>query len=130
MISAAGHVSNSEHASLRPPHTSFRFKDERPCVIAALREAVSSYDGAVRWVMLSHDRAPLAGTNWVIMPALVAAEADSAESKGLTVGQLFELHFPEFAPACFQDLPGLVDHIRRHVDLAKIAARTRADRES
>jgi hypothetical protein len=129
-IDAAGRVSPAEHASLRPPHTTFRFKDEHPSVIAALLEAVSSYDGAVKWVMFSHDRAPLPGTNWVIMPSRAAAEVDLAHSKGMTVGQLFESDFPEFGPACFQDLPGLVDHIRRHVDLTKFAARVRDDRES
>jgi hypothetical protein len=129
-IDDAGRVSTAEHASLRPSHTSFRFKDEHPSVIAALMEAVSSYEGAVKWVMFSHDRAPLPGTNWVIMPSRAAAGVDLARSKGMTVGQFFESHFPEFGPACFEDLPSLVDHIRTRVDLTNIAARVRDDRES
>lgn len=101
-----------EDRSAQPPYTSFRFQNEDPAVTEKLREAVASYRGEVRWVMTGHDRSPLPGTNWTVAPQQVEALQEEASSLGLSARALVEQRMPEFGPKAFEDLLGLVRHVK------------------
>lgn len=102
-----------EDRSTHPPYASFRFKTESAELIQRLQAAVSSYRGAIAWVMSGHDRAPLPGTNWVIQPKFAADAFEKASELRLPQWRYMQEGFPEFGPVCYEDLLPFVEHVRR-----------------
>jgi hypothetical protein len=104
-----------EDRSTHPPYASFRFKVESLDLIQRLQAAVSSYRGPISWVMSSHSRAPLPSTNWIIQPKLAADSEEKASEFGLPLWRYMKENFPTYGPACYQDLPVFVEHVRRSI---------------
>lgn len=78
-----------------------------------LRQAVDSYSGKTPWTMSGRKRDGLFGINWLIRPRRVIDVESAASSLDLTPDQYFAQHEPEFGPIAYDDLEGLVRHVRQ-----------------
>jgi len=102
-----------EDRSTHPPYSSFRLKHEDTQLLEALSRAVITYSGAIEWVLVSHSRSPLPGTNWCICPKEVELKRPLAVQQGITVSQYFITNSPSFGPKAYEDMLPLAEHMSR-----------------
>lgn len=101
----------NEDRSAEPPYTSFRLRGDRPGFLEALSDAVSSYRGAIDWVLISHERTPLPGVNWTLCPKLTVDLDAEVKASGLPVQQYFRERVPGFGAQAYADMLPLVDFL-------------------
>lgn len=80
--------------------------------MARLRLAIEGYRGKVNWSLREHNRAPLAGSNWIVEPSRLADVADKANQEGLSPKEYFAQHEPDAGIVAYEDLVGLTEHVR------------------
>lgn len=103
----------SEDRSSRPPATSFRFSNENDEIITLLEKAVNSYNGMLKWVLISQKKEFGKGFNRSILPEYVNEKRNFAWSKfQLAVDKYMEKYEPDFGPIAYEDLVGLAMHVR------------------
>lgn len=106
----------SPDQSTSPPFILFRLKNHSHAFIRIIREAVDSFNGNLVWALTAHDRAPLPGTNWTILPKIaIDVEAEAAKA-GLSRREYVKQHMPEIGPMAYDDLPSLHDHLRDKIE--------------
>ncbi|MEO7886126.1 MAG: hypothetical protein ABI893_07820 [Polaromonas sp.] len=95
-----------------PPFISFPFEKEDAALIAALKEAVESFNGKVAWLLGEHKRTPLPGTNWIICPKRFWEILPTALDAGMSAGEYMAKHEPGFGPVAYEDLMALTTYLR------------------
>jgi hypothetical protein len=100
-------------ASGEPPSVSFRFEKEDPELIASIKSSLEGYSGNVDWVLVSHDRAPLPGTNWLICPRRCWEVKHAALNAGMPVGEYMAKHDPSFGPMAYADMEMLTLYLSK-----------------
>lgn len=102
----------TEDRSTRPPATSFRFAEENNDIIALLENAVKSYDGRLKWVLISRKKEYGNGINRCVLTEHVNKIKDYAWSEfKLTPEQYIEKYEPDFGKLAYEDLVGLAEHV-------------------
>lgn len=100
-------------ASGEPPFISFRFEKEDPELIAKIKSSLDSYSGNVEWVLASHDRTPLPGTNWLICPKRCWEITPTALDAGMSVDEYMAKHDPSFGPMAYADMEELTLYLSK-----------------
>lgn len=96
-----------------PPFISFRFDIEDDELIAKLRRAVESYNGAIEWIVDEHKRQFVPGKNFSICPKrLLEVKNSGMLPSGISTGQYMAVHEPAFGPIAYDDLLALTAYLR------------------
>jgi hypothetical protein len=107
-----GNSFEREDRSGYPPYIAFRFENENDEVVSKLRVVVESYRGKMVWMLVGHKRYGLPGTNWMIGPARLWEISEVASKLNMTQGQYLSQQEPRVGPNAYDDLGGLVEHVR------------------
>lgn len=103
----------SEDRSSRPPATSFRFSNENDEIIDLLEKSVNSYNGLLKWILISQKKEFGKGVNRCILPEYVNDKRNIAWSEcQLAADKYMEKYEPDFGPKAYEDLVGLARHVR------------------
>ena len=99
------------------PWVVFRFVDEDAQVMRRLHEAVASYEGLERWLLLAHVRDPLPGTNWTVCAERSALLERQAAEQEMELWAYLEQLQPGYSQRIFEDFSRLTEHVRQCLSL-------------
>ncbi|WP_445656605.1 hypothetical protein [Achromobacter sp. NCFB-sbj8-Ac1-l] len=106
------HAEVQDH-SIFPPYVSFRFVNENISAVSALKDALSSYKGKLRWSMESYKRIAMPGVNWSITPEEVILMDRKLNDSSVEIYDYFSKNYPLFGPIAYDDLDELTEHVER-----------------
>lgn len=106
-----GSVYRSDNSAM-PPYTTIRFKEKDIHLVEKLKQAIDSYNGSVKWIMVPYQRVSFPNVNWVIEPEFVAKTLKS-EIKGAAINpqKYMAEHYPDLAQLAYADLLNLAKHV-------------------
>ncbi|WP_285432055.1 hypothetical protein [Pseudomonas sp. fls2-241-R2A-110] len=102
------------------PWVGFRFAQEDDATMKRFEAAVSSYEGLERWLLISHVRESLIGTNWMICLERSGLINRQASNANLPVWQYLERVDPGYLDLAYEDFNGLTIHVRTSLDRHKL----------
>ncbi|QTD35849.1 hypothetical protein [Pseudomonas fluorescens] len=102
------------------PWVAFRFEQEDDALMKRLEAAVSSYEGLERWMLNTHVRDSLPGTNWIVCLEHSGLHNRQAANANLPLWQYLEQKNADYLDMLYEDFNRLTAHVKVCLNLHRL----------